>query len=65
MVMTIAEIEEAEAIIQKSKEFKSKSGCPPIEFRTNAKCFYCDDCWLSSLETMKQAQKNVKKEEEK
>jgi len=51
--LSIEEILEAKEIINKRMELKSKIGhCPPPEFRVKANCFYCDECWLSSLELM-------------
>lgn len=45
------ELLKALKIFKEHKELKAKlGGCPPNELRVNANCFYCDDCWISSLE---------------
>lgn len=48
---TLEELKHALEIFKEHKELKSKlGGCPPDEYRINANCFHCDECWISSLE---------------
>lgn len=46
-------LEEYINIFETHKELKQfLGGCPKEEYRVNANCFYCDDCWIEAIRSV-------------